>query len=88
MIFWNYWMVSTTTTTTTTNNNNNNNNTTTTRHDASYADNDVDDGDIINGHASTNVDYDDDIVTGHTASTDPTLIDNPPLEVVQDESYE
>ena len=76
-------MVSTITTTTTTTNNNNNN----TRHDASYADNDVGDDDIINGHASTNVDYDGDIVTGHAASTNPTLIDNPPLEVVQDESY-
>ena len=60
MIYWNYWMV-----TTNNNNNNNNNNTTTTRHDASYADNDVDDGDIINGHASINTDYDGNTVTGH-----------------------
>ena len=74
MTFLNYWMESTTT------------NTTTTSLDA-CADNDVDDGDIINGHTSTNMDYDGDIVTGYTVSTDPTLIDYPPMEVVQDESF-
>ena len=68
MTFWNYWMESATT------------NTTTTSLDV-YADNDVDHGDIINGYASTNVDYDGDIVTGHTVSTDPTLIDYPPMKL-------
>ena len=52
-----------------------------------YPDNDVYDGDIMNRHASTNVDYDGDIVTGHATSTDPTIMDNPPLEFVQDDSF-
>ena len=92
MTFWNYWMVSSiSTTTTTTNNNNNSNNnhnntTTTTTHNA-YPDNDVYDGDIMNGYATTNVDYDSDIVTGHATSTDCTLMDNPPLEFIQDDSF-
>ena len=84
MTFWNYWMVSSTSTTTA------NNNTSTTRTTTTcnaYPHNDVYDGDIMNGHATTNVDYDDDIVTGHATSTDPTLMDNPPLEFVQDDSF-
>ena len=41
----------------------------------------------MNGHATTDVDYDGDIVTGHATFTDATLMDNPPLEFVQDDSF-
>ena len=76
-----------TTTTTTNNNNNNNNNTMTTTTCNTYPGNDVYDSDIMNGQATTNADYDGDIVTGHATSTDHTLMDNAPLEFVQDDSF-
>ena len=84
MTYWNYWLASSTSTATTTDNNTT---VTSTMHNA-YPHNDVYDGDIMNGHATTDVDYDGDIVTGHATSTDPTLMDNPPLEFVQDDSFQ
>ena len=75
MTFLNYWMMSSTSTTTTTTASTTTTILTTTRPNP-FPDNDVYDGDIMNGHATTDVDYDGDIVTGHATSTDDTLMGN------------
>ena len=87
MTFWNYWMMSSTSTTTTTTASTTTTTTSTTTRPNPFPDNDVYDADIMNGHATTDADYDGDIVTGHATSTDATLMDNPPLESVQDDSF-
>ena len=82
MTFWNYWMMISTSTTTTTTTASTTTATLTTTRPNPFPDNDVYDGDIMNGHTTTDADYDGDIVTGHATSTDATLMDNPPLEFV------